>query len=105
MFAEAILFLPFAVVAMRATLGQIEPALEDSARALGAGPLATFRRVTLPVARPGVVAAIVLVFAFSLGDLATAQVLLPLNLYTLGTEFQANSSTVAFAAPPRSRLC
>jgi iron(III) transport system permease protein len=97
-FAEAILFLPFAVVAMRATVGQIEPALEDSARALGAGPLATFRRVTLPVARPGVVAAIVLVFAFSLGDLATAQVLLPLNLYTLGTEFQANSSTVAFAS-------
>ena len=40
-FAEAILFVPFAVVAMRATLGQIEPALEDSARSLGAGPLAT----------------------------------------------------------------
>jgi iron(III) transport system permease protein len=96
-FAEAILFLPFAVVAMRATLGQIEPALEDSARALGAGPFATFRRVTLPLARPGVLAAIVLVFAFSLGDLSTAQVLLPLNLYTLGTEFQANSATVAFA--------
>jgi iron(III) transport system permease protein len=97
-FAEAVLFLPFAVVAMRATLGQIEPALEDSARALGSGPLSTFRRVTMPVARPGVVAAIVLVFAFSLGDLATAQVLLPLNLYTLGTEFQTNSGTVAFAS-------
>ncbi len=97
-FAEAILFLPFAVVAMRATLGQIEPALEDSARSLGSSAVRTFWRVTLPLARPGVVAAVVLVFAFSLGDLATAQVLLPLNLYTLGTEFQANSSTVAFAA-------
>jgi iron(III) transport system permease protein len=97
-FAEAILFLPFAVVAMRATLGQIEPALEDSARALGAGPLSTFRRVTLPVARPGVVAALVLVFAFSLGDLASAQVLLPLDLYTLGTEFQSNSGAVSFAS-------
>ena len=40
-FAEAILFTPFAVVAMRATLGQIEPALEDSARSLGSGPAAT----------------------------------------------------------------
>jgi len=97
-FAEAILFVPFAVVAMRATLGQIEPALEDSSRALGSGPLATFRRVTMPLARPGVIAAAVLVFAFSLGDLATAQVLLPLNLYTLGTEFQTNSGTVAFAS-------
>jgi iron(III) transport system permease protein len=97
-FAEAILFLPFAVVAMRATLGQIEPALEDSARSLGSGALATFWRVTMPLCRPGVIAAVVLVFAFSLGDLATAQVLLPLNLYTLGTEFQTNSSTLAFAA-------
>jgi iron(III) transport system permease protein len=97
-FAEAVLFLPFAVVAMRATLGQIEPALEDSARALGSGPLSTFRRVTMPLARPGMLAAIILVFAFSLGDLATAQVLLPLNLYTLGTEFQSNSGTVAFAS-------
>jgi iron(III) transport system permease protein len=97
-FAEAILFLPFAVVAMRATLGQIEPALEDSARSLGATAQATFWRITMPLARPGVMAAAVLVFAFSLGDLATAQVLLPLNLYTLGTEFQNNSSTVAFAA-------
>ncbi|HWB22238.1 MAG TPA: iron ABC transporter permease [Gaiellaceae bacterium] len=97
-FAEAILFTPFAVVAIRATLGQIEPALEDSARALGSSSLRALWRVTMPLARPGFVAAAVLVFAFVLGDLSTAQVLLPLNLYTLGTEFQANSSTVAFAA-------
>jgi len=97
-FAEAVLFVPFAVVAMRATLGQIEPALEDSARALGSGPFATFRRVTMPLARPGALAAAVLVFAFSLGDLATTQVLLPLNLFTLGTEFQNNSGSVALAS-------
>jgi len=96
--AEAILFVPFAVVAIRATLGQIEPALEDSARSLGSGALTALWRVTAPLARPGFVAAGVLVFAFVLGDLATAQVLLPLNMYTLGTEFEANSSTVAFAA-------
>jgi iron(III) transport system permease protein len=96
--ADAILFVPFAVVAMRATLGQLEPALEDSARSLGAGPLKTMWRVTLPLARPGFAAAGVLVFAFVLGDVSTAQVLLPPDLLTLGTEFQANSSTVAFAA-------
>jgi iron(III) transport system permease protein len=96
--ADAILFVPFAVVAMRATLGQIEPALEDSARSLGAGPLKTLWRVTMPLARPGFAAAGVLVFAFVLGDVSTAQVLLPPDMYTLGTEFQANSSTVAYAA-------
>ncbi len=96
--AYAILFVPFAVVALRATLGQIEPALDDSARSLGAGPLRRLTRVTGPLARPGFAAAGVLVFAFVLGDLATTQVLLPPGLVTLGTEFQANSSTVAFAA-------
>ncbi|HEY2631950.1 MAG TPA: iron ABC transporter permease [Solirubrobacteraceae bacterium] len=96
--ADAILFVPFAVVALRVTLGQIEPALEDSARSLGAGPLSVLGRVTIPLARPGLAAAGVLVFAFVLGDVSTAQVLLPPDMYTLGTEFQANSSTVAFAA-------
>lgn len=97
-FAEAVLFVPFAVVALRATVGQLEPSLEESARSLGSGPFAGFWRVTMPLARPGLVAALVLVFAFTLGDLATTQVLLPVNLYTLGTEFNANSSSVAFAA-------
>ena len=97
-FAEAILFLPFAVVAMRATLGQIEPALEDSARSLGSGPLRALWRVTMPLARPGFVAAGVLVFAFVLGDLVDRAGAAAARLYTLGTEFQANSSTVAFAA-------
>jgi iron(III) transport system permease protein len=96
--AEAMLFVPFAIVALRASIGQIEPALEDSARSLGLGPLRAFSRVTMPLARPGLVAAGVLVFAFVLGDLGTAQVLLPAGLYTLGTEFQANAATVAFAA-------
>jgi iron(III) transport system permease protein len=97
-FAYAILFVPFAVVALRATLGQMEPALDEAARSLGAGPLRRLTRVTGPLARPGIAAAGVLVFAFVLGDLATTQVLIPPGLSTLGMEFQANSSTVAFAA-------
>jgi iron(III) transport system permease protein len=96
--AEALLFLPFAVVALRSTLGLIEPAMEESSRSLGLGPLRTLWRVTLPLARPGLAAAGVLVFAFVLGDLSTAQVLLPPSMYTLGTQFWANSRTVAFAA-------
>jgi iron(III) transport system permease protein len=96
--ADAMLFVPFAVVAMRTTFGQIEPVLEESARSLGAGAFRTLWRVTLPLARPGLAAAGALVFAFVLGDLSTAQELLPPDASTLGTQFQANSSTVAFAA-------
>jgi iron(III) transport system permease protein len=96
--AEAMLFMPFAVVALRGTIGLIEPSLEESGRALGLGPLRTLWRVTVPLARPGLAAAGVLVFAFVLGDLGTAQVLLPPGLTTLGTQFWADSGTVAFAA-------
>jgi iron(III) transport system permease protein len=96
--AEAVLFVPFAVVALRSTIGLIEPALEDSARSLGLGPLRTVWRVTVPLARPGLAAAGVLVFAFVLGDLSTAQVLLPPGLTTLGTQFSADSGNVAFGA-------
>jgi iron(III) transport system permease protein len=96
--AEAMLFVPFAVVALRSTIGLIEPALEESARALGLGPLRTLWRVTVPIARPGLAAAAVLVFVFVLGDLSTPQVLLPPGLTTLGTQFWADSGTVAFTA-------
>jgi iron(III) transport system permease protein len=96
--AEAMLFLPFALVALRSTLGLIEPALEESSRALGLGPLRTLWRVTIPLARPGLGAAGVLVFAFVLADLSTAQVLLPPGMYTLGTQFWADSRTVSYAA-------
>jgi iron(III) transport system permease protein len=97
-FAEAILFVPFAVVALRGTIGLIDPALEESGRALGLGPLRTLWRVTVPLARPGLAAGGVLVFAFVLGDLSTAQVLLPPGLTTLGTQFWADTGTVAFGA-------
>jgi iron(III) transport system permease protein len=96
--AYAILFVPMALVGLRVTLGQIEPRLEEAARSLGLGGLRSFGRVVLPLARPGLAAAAVLVFAFALGDLSSAQVLLPPGVTTLGTQFWADSSTVAFAA-------
>ena len=46
----------------------MDPALEEASRDLGAGPLATFFRVTLPVIRPGVLAGALLTFALSIDD-------------------------------------
>ena len=55
--AEAVLFVPFAVVAMRATLGQISPPSRSPRARLDAAPCGAFRRVTLPLGPPGLTAA------------------------------------------------
>ena len=96
--AYAILFVPVALIALRATLGQIEPRLEEVARSLGLGGLRTFMRVVLPLARPGLAAAGVLIFVFALGDLSSAQVLLPPGVTMLGTQFWNDAATESFAA-------
>jgi iron(III) transport system permease protein len=97
-FAYAILFVPISVVALRVAFVHIDPRLEEATRALGLNPLQSFLRVTLPLARPGLAAAGVLVFSFVLSDLSTTQVLLPPGMVTLGTQFWADSSAVAFGA-------
>jgi iron(III) transport system permease protein len=96
--AYAVLFCPIAVLALRVSFGQIEPSMDESARSLGLGPVRSLVRVGLPLARPGIAAGGVLIFAFVLSDLSTTQVLLPPGMVTLGTDFWADSSTVAFGA-------
>ena len=46
----------------------MNPDLEFAASVLGAGPLETFRRVTLPLARRGLLAGVVLTFARAAGE-------------------------------------
>jgi molybdate transport system permease protein len=68
--AAAIMALPLMVRAIRLSLEAVDPRLEQVARTLGAGPWATFWRVTLPLCAPGIVAGAVLGFARSLGNSA-----------------------------------
>lgn len=64
----AIMALPLMVRAMRLSLEAVDPRLENAARTLGATPLGGFVSITLPLALPGILAAIVLGFARSLGE-------------------------------------
>jgi len=73
--AYALRGLPLMARASEASLARVPPDLEEASRGLGAGPVATFLRVTLPLAGPGILAGAVLVFAFALGEY-TASVLL-----------------------------
>jgi spermidine/putrescine transport system permease protein len=68
-------FLPFFVLPMYATLERLDPALLEAAADLGARPLATLRRVIIPVSAPGIVAGSVLVFIPCLGAYLTPDLL------------------------------
>ena len=66
--AQTFVASPFLVLAARSGFDGVDERLEDASRSLGNGPLETFWRVSLPLARPAVVAGLVLTFARSLGE-------------------------------------
>ena len=73
--ASAVMSLPLLVRSARVAFEEVPLRLEQVARTLGAGPWRVFFTVTLPLARRGLLAAIVLAFARALGEFgATAMV-------------------------------
>jgi putative spermidine/putrescine transport system permease protein len=66
---------PYATLPLYANMQGIDPRLADASRSLGAGPLTTFLRIFLPLSLPGIAAAGVLVFIFSLGFFVTPALL------------------------------
>jgi molybdate transport system permease protein len=66
--AAAIMALPLMVRAIRLSLEAVDHRLESAARTLGAGRWRTFMSITLPLSLPGVLAAMVLGFARSIGE-------------------------------------
>ena len=96
--AYAIMFLPRAVVSVRAALEQAPVVLDDVAHSLGAGPLATARRVTLPIIAPGIGAGAALVFLAVSTELTATLMLSPIDTATLATQFWSASSSVAYGA-------
>jgi len=96
--AYAIMFLPRAMVGVRAAIEQAPPVLEDVARGLGASRVEAARRVTLPLIAPGLGAGCALVFLAVTTELTATLLLSPIGTSTLATEFWGKSSTVAYGA-------
>jgi iron(III) transport system permease protein len=96
--AYAILFLPLALVSVRATLTQIPLGLEEAGRSLGQNSASVAWRVVAPLAANGLGAGAALVFIFVSTELTTTLLLSPIGTRTLATEVWANTSSVAFAA-------
>ena len=96
--AYAILFLPLALVSVRAALMQAERRLEEVGRSLGLAWPQVAWRITLPLAAPGIGAAAALVFVLIVTELTTTLLLAPIGTNTLAMQVWADTSTLAFAA-------
>ncbi|MBS9719610.1 ABC transporter permease [Tianweitania sp. BSSL-BM11] len=67
-FAHSVIAVPFVFVNVSAALQGVDTRVERAAASLGASPITTFRRVTLPLATPGIVSGAVFAFATSLDE-------------------------------------
>jgi spermidine/putrescine transport system permease protein len=66
--AHVMFCVSFVVVTVKARISTLDPDLEQAAMDLYAGPFQTFRRVTLPLVMPGIVAGALLAFSLSFDD-------------------------------------
>jgi len=71
--ASVHVFLPLMVLPLSASLGRINPSLNEAARMLGAPAWRAFLRVTLPLSMPGLVAGLTIVFSLTAGSYVTPQ--------------------------------
>lgn len=88
--AHVVFSVSYVAIVVRARLSGLDPSLEEAARDLGAGPFETFRRVTLPLILPGIVASALLVFTLSIDDYVVTSFVagvgsttLPLHIYSM----------------------
>jgi len=70
--AHVFVAVPYSIGAIASVLTRFDPTLEEAAESLGATGWATFREVTFPIVRPGVMAGMFYAFIVSFGDIPVA---------------------------------
>lgn len=95
--AYVLLFLPRALVNIRAGLAQAPKELDEAAQALGSPPLLAFLRVTLRLTAPAAAGGAALVFLAIANELTATLLLSPNGTSTLATEFWSKSSEIDYA--------
>lgn len=96
--AYVVLFLPAAVGAVRAAVAMSSPAVEEMARSLGSTRGAVLRRVTLPLATPGIAAGAALVMLTCMKELPATLLLQPTGTQTLATRLWQHTGVAAYGA-------
>lgn len=77
--AHVMFCISFVVIVVRSRLIGFDRSLEEAAQDLGADALTTFRKITLPLIWPGIIAGALLAFALSIDDFVVSN-------FTAGTE-------------------
>jgi putative spermidine/putrescine transport system permease protein len=78
-------FLPFMILPIYSVIKLIDPRLNEAGATLGATPVYRFRRITLPLTLPGIVAGIVFVFSLSIAMYVVPSLLIGDRFQTLAT--------------------
>jgi iron(III) transport system permease protein len=94
--AYTLRFLVIASGGVEAGLARVPPALDQAARSLGASPATMLRRVHLPLLRPALAAAALLVFVDAMKELPATLLLRPLDFETLATWLYADAARGAY---------
>lgn len=81
--AHVLITIPYVVRSVLASLGGADPTLEDAARTLGASSWNAFRKVTLPLIRPGLVAGGIFSFIVSFDNVPVSIFLVGIRQQTL----------------------
>ena len=95
--AYALMFLPRALISLRAAIAQAPVELEQAARSLGRSPAQALWLVTLRLAAPGAASAVALVFLGISNELTATLLLAPNGTQTLATAFWSLSSEIDYA--------
>jgi iron(III) transport system permease protein len=90
-YACVVRFLTIAVNTVDAGLSRVSNTIDDAARTLGAGAGRRLLRVHLPLTRPAVLTAALLVFVDCMKELPATLLLRPLNVDTLATHLYAEA--------------
>jgi iron(III) transport system permease protein len=98
MLAYVIIFMPRALVSLRAGIAQAPELLEEVARSLGHSPVAARVRVTLPRLVPAMTAGAALVALGAANELTATLLLAPNGTRTLSTQFWSSASAVDYPA-------
>ncbi len=77
-------YLPLMVFPLYVTLERMDRTLVEASKDLGAGRLATFRQITLPIALPGLITGSILVFIPMMGEYVIPQIIGYGQTFTIG---------------------